>query len=211
MHQNRIELLEVSGSDFSHARAAWASTNAEIERNPEHKDPERIAKLLDYLADHNHGTPFEHSLLSFRVTGDIASHIHCLKHRAGVSINCESARYKELKEDLFYLPDDWPEDAKYTARRTIEQCHALYHQLIERLEPAVGRNRAKESARLVLPYAHQLRWVMSMNFRAFVHFYRLRAAYDAQQEIQDIAAGMLKLIKATGKFEHSLRAHSLIE
>jgi thymidylate synthase (FAD) len=211
MHQNRVELLEVCGSDFSHARAAWASTNAEIDKNPNYKSPDKIANLLNYLADHNHGTPFEHSLLSFRVTGDIASHIHCLKHRTGVSINCESARYKELKEDLYYLPDDWPDEELATAQQTIEQCHALYHQLIERLEPVVGRKRAKESARLVLPYAHQLRWVMSMNFRAFVHFYTLRAASDAQLEIQQIAEGMLKLIRQTGKFPHSLRAHSLIE
>jgi thymidylate synthase ThyX len=52
---------------------------------------------------------------------------------------------------------------------------------------------------------------MSMNFRAFVHFYKLRAASDAQLEIQQIAEGMLKLIRQTGKFQHSLHAHSLIE
>jgi thymidylate synthase (FAD) len=179
MIQNKVELLEVAGSDYSHARAAWASTEAEIEKNPDYQKPERVAKLLKYLAENNHGTPFEHSMLSFRITGDIATHIHCLKHRH-LSINCESARYKELKEDLYYLPEDWPLDAKMTAQRIIEQCHALYHQLIERLEPEIGRKRAKESARLVLPYAHQLRWVMTMNFRAFVHFYQLRSEPDAQ-------------------------------
>ena len=34
---------------------------------------------------------------------------HLIKHRIGVSVNSESARYKELKEDKFYVPDDWPE------------------------------------------------------------------------------------------------------
>ena len=50
------------------------------------------------LASEGHHTPFEKSSLHFLVTVDQATHIHLLKHRIGVAINGESARYKELKE-----------------------------------------------------------------------------------------------------------------
>jgi thymidylate synthase ThyX len=70
----------------------------------------RIGKLLAFLAENKHHTPFEKSYLHFLVTCETASHIHFIKHRIGVSVNAESARYKELKEDKYYIPEDWPED-----------------------------------------------------------------------------------------------------
>ena len=100
---NLVELIDASGGDYAHARAAWASTDQEISEETEH----RIPKLLKFLAENDHGTPFEHSFISFRVQSDLASHIHILKHRT-LSVNTESARYKELKRDTYYVPDDWP-------------------------------------------------------------------------------------------------------
>ncbi|MFZ9114953.1 MAG: FAD-dependent thymidylate synthase, partial [bacterium] len=90
---NTVELINHTGGDRTHALAAWASTGTELTEETE----KRIPDLLEMLASNGHGTPFEHSLLSFRIQSDIASHIHILKHRAGVSLNSESARYKELR------------------------------------------------------------------------------------------------------------------
>lgn len=205
---NTVELLSYSGGDWAHARAAWASTDTEITKETE----QRIPGLLQMLADNGHGTPFEHSLLSFRIQSDIASHIHFLKHRAGVSINSESARYKELRRDDFYLPADWPEEATTEAERIVETLQATYHQMIEGLTASgIPRKRAKESARFLLPYANQIRYVVSMNFRAFVHFQKLRNAEDAQLEIRMIAQEMLCEVAKLEGFEHSLRAFRLID
>tara|TARA_R100000773_G_C4207514_1_gene107964 strand:+ start:108 stop:740 length:633 start_codon:yes stop_codon:yes gene_type:complete len=208
IQKNKVELLEYSGSDISHARAAWASTNQEVTPDK----IERIAKLLKFLADNEHGTPFEHSMLSFHVQGDIASHIHCLKHRTGVSINTESARYKEMKDDLYYLPKDWPKDMMDNTIKNMEQQHFDYHTMLERLdELGVTRSRAKEMARYILPYSHQLRWVMTFNFRSFMHFQKLRNSEHAQVEIKEIAESMLDLVKyqTDSKFTHSLQAFNL--
>ena len=125
--ENQVKILEFAGSDLSHARAAWASTNQEITSDKMGRSP----KLLKFLAENEHGTPFEHSMLSFHIQGDIASHIHCLKHRTGVSINTESARYKEMKEDLYYLPEDWPEDMVDHTIKNMEQQHWDYNTMLE--------------------------------------------------------------------------------
>ena len=202
--ENQVKILEFAGSDLSHARAAWASTNQEITSDK----MGRIPKLLKFLAENKHGTPFEHSMLSFHIQGDIASHIHCLKHRTGVSINTESARYKEMKEDLYYLPEDWPEDMVDHTIKNMEQQHWDYHTMLEGLdESGVTRSRAKEMARYVLPYSHQLRWVMTFNFRSFMHFQKLRNSEHAQVEIREIAKEMLRLSFCDGRFNHSLSAY----
>lgn len=208
IQKNKVEILEYAGSDISHARAAWASTNQEVTPDK----IKRIPKLLKFLADNEHGTPFEHSMLSFHVQGDIASHIHCLKHRTGVSINTESARYKEMKDDLYYLPEDWPEDMVDDTIKNMEQQHLDYHAMLERLDKlGVTRSRAKEMSRYVLPYSHQLRWVMTFNFRSFMHFQKLRNSEHAQVEIKEIAENMLDLVRyqTDSKFNHSLQAFNL--
>jgi flavin-dependent thymidylate synthase len=104
-NENSVKLEGYYGGDITHACSAWTSTSREL-------TPEKIARipaLLKQLAQNNppHKTPFEKSTLHFIVTTDIASHIHLIKHRVGVSVNAESARYKELKEDNFLLPSDW--------------------------------------------------------------------------------------------------------
>lgn len=145
------------------------------------------------------------NLLHFLVDCDIASHIHLLKHRIGVSINGESARYKELKEDKFYLPDDW-EGIEISWKKTgetwldalkeyTESGNRLYHQCLKDLEPVLGRKRAKESARFFKTYNSQIQADIMFNMRSFHHFLELRNKPDAQKEIRDIAATMLDLVK----------------
>jgi thymidylate synthase (FAD) len=202
--ENIVKLLEFAGSDLSHARAAWASTNQEITSDK----LGRVPQLLKFLAENEHGTPFEHSMLSFHIQGDIASHIHCLKHRTGVSINTESARYKEMRDDLYYLPEDWPSDWEDQTIESMESLHSHYHALLVLMDDkGYTRGRAKEISRYLLPYAHQLRWVMTFNFRSFMHFQKLRNSEHAQKEIREIAQKMLDLAFGDGRFNHSLAAY----
>jgi len=202
----KVELLHYAGNDTIHAQAAWVSTNQQVIKN----HAERMPKLLKMLADNNHTTPFEHSWFMFRVTGDIATHIHCLKHRVGVSINTESARYKEYTEDKYHVPKDWPKPAKQALSQYVEQQYQDYHNLIDGLQAeGLTRKRAKESARFILPYAIQLNWVMSMNFRSFVHFQQLRNSEHAQAEVRELAVNMLGLVKDTKQFDYSLKAWGL--
>src|SRR3990167_1614738 len=86
---NTVELLGYYGGDETHALSAWTSTKRELTEDKRG----RIDKLLKMLAENGHHTPFEKSTLHFLVTTDIATHIHILKHRIGVSVNGESARF----------------------------------------------------------------------------------------------------------------------
>lgn len=203
---NSVELLGTYGGDLLHATSAWTSTVRELTD----EKLARIPQLLKFLADEEHGTPFEKSSLHFLVKVDTATHIHLLKHRAGVSINGESARYGELKQDKFLIPADWPKEYQDYMEVHLNDVYKKYHEVLGYLEKQLGdRERAKESARFLLPYANQTWMDVMFNFRSFIHFYFLRSAPDAQKEIRDLSNAMLQLIKDTGEFNESLEAFDL--
>lgn len=204
---NRVELIGFYGGDESHALSAWTSTSRDLTDEKR----ERIPKLLKMLAENGHETPFEKSSLHFLCTTEIASHIHLIKHRIGVSVNGESARYKELKDDKYYVPTDWDTEEKTKYVEHMEASLKRYHEVLTRLEKkGVPRKRAKESARMYVPYGNQLTADVMFNFRSFVHFLRLRYSMHAQLEIRDLAGEMLRLVKETGQFDATLEAFGLL-
>ena len=218
-HKNTLELTEVAGGDKNHALSAWTSTDRDLTEEKE----ARINKLLANLAIDKHGTPFEKSYIQCLVNVEQASHIHLLKHRIGVSINGESARYKELKEDKYYLPEDWygletnveilnkynVYDWITLLQQKSDELNYLYHQCLKDLEPHLGRQRAKESARFFKMMNSQITLDISFNFRSFIHFYFLRASDHAQLEIRELAKTLLEEVRKTGKFDLSLKAFGL--
>ena len=204
---NTVELIGHYGGDLTHAQSAWTSTSREL--TPEKR--ERIPELLKMLAEKGHETPFEKSSLHFLCTVDQATHIHLLKHRIGVSVNAESARYKELKEDRNYLPMDWPDELIERLIVHNKRSDMLYHEALHELESILGRARAKESARYFKAMNSQLTLDIMFNFRSFVHFQRLRNAPTAQYEVRLLAGEMLQLVKIIegNPFEHTIKAFGL--
>ena len=209
---NRVELIGWYGSDIIHAQSAWTSTNRDLSE----EKLARIPSLLKMLAENGHHTPFEKSSLHFLVTCDQASHIHLLKHRIGVSINGESARYKELKEDKYYIPNDWDVQVSYWSDRLdlfTQDANNLYHKCLEELTPILGRKRAKESARFFKTMNSQITMDVMFNWRSFHHFLSLRNKPDAQLEIREIAQKMLELVQniENQPFQHTIKAFELCQ
>lgn len=213
MNKNEAILLGHYGDDLIHACSAWTSTSRELTQ----EKIDRVPKLLKMLAGEGHHTPFEKSSLHFLITVDQATHIHLLKHRIGVSINGESARYKELKEDKTYLPEDWrgvgDENNTWLGRLKdyAEEGNRLYHQCLEDLTPILGRKRAKESARFFKTFNSQITMDIMFNWRSFAHFQQLRNNEHAQVEVRELAQQMLDLVKNIegSPFQHTIEAFEL--
>lgn len=210
MSKNTVELLGFFGDDETHALSAWTSTSRDLTE----EKINRIPKLLSMLASEGHHTPFEKSSLHFLVTVDQATHIHILKHRVGVSINGESARYKELKEDKFYIPNDWNNHNSNSVdwidrlEDYTKQGNILYHQCLEDLTPILGRKRAKESARFFKTFNSQITMDIMFNWRSFYHFQELRNSEHSQVEVREVAQQMLDLVKNIegNPFKYTLKA-----
>lgn len=225
--RNKVELIGFYGSDETIACSAWTSTSRDLTE----KKRARIGKLIDMLWSEGHETPFEKGIVHFLVDTDIASHIHLLKHRVS-SLNAESARYKELKEDKYYIPEDWEDvDVEYNSelhpfgeyaidfsdagdtwadmlKWYTKLGNTLYHRCLEQTEPILGRKRAKESARFFKTYNSQIQADVTFNMRSFANFIKLRNSEHAQLEIREIAQQMWDLVEGIEgqPFKHTLEA-----
>jgi thymidylate synthase (FAD) len=209
--ENKVQLLGYYGSDEIIACSAWTSTSRDLTEDKK----ARIPKLISDLWSNGHETPFEKGSVHFLVNCDIASHIHLLKHRIS-SLNAESARYKELKEDKYYLPEDWKgirdnatqESWLETLEKFTKESNELYHRALSDLTPILGRKRAKESARYFKTYNSQIQSDVMFNIRSFANFLKLRNSEHAQLEIREIAAEMLRLVSEIegNPFKHTLKA-----
>ncbi len=210
MGQNTVELLGHYGDDLTIACSAWTSTSRDLTEEKQ----SRVQRLIETLWINGHETPFEKSVVHFLVNTDIATHIQIIKHRIGVSVNAESARYKELKEDKYYLPEDWGDISNscdagnslrgfckyeqpwvYWLEEYTKLGNKLYHRCIEDLEPVLGRKRAKESARFFKTYNSQIQADVMFNMRSFANFIKLRNSEHAQLEIREIAQQMWDLVE----------------
>jgi thymidylate synthase (FAD) len=203
---NTVELLGWYGSDEVIACSAWTSTSRELTDDKK----SRIPSLIDMLWSNGHETPFEKATVHFLVNCDIASHIHLLKHRMA-SINAESARYKELKEDKYFIPEDWDRQAIHWSDKLdlfTQESNKLYHQCLEELTPILGRKRAKESARFFKTYNSQIQADVMFNMRSFANFLKLRNSEHAQVEIREIAQEMLSLVQNIegNSFEQTIKS-----
>lgn len=242
-NNNSVYLLGYYGSDKRACLSAWQSTTEELDIELTSSVENRVDiifnhvaktkkkspyELLEFLARENHQTPFEKIILDFQIKGDIASHIHSLKHRIS-SINSESQRYKEFTKDNFYLPEDWKgisisennreelmigddvSDWYEYLKKHNETSFKAYHLAIKDIEKVLPRKRAKETARYFLTYSTQLNYDWMMNFRSFVNIQQLRNDKHAQEEIHYIANTMLYCVENIegNPLEYCLKAFNL--
>ena len=97
-----VELVKSSASDADVIWAARVSTAGEQSMDEIGEDPARSAGLINYLARERHGSPFEHTSMTFFVSAPIFVFREFMRHRIA-SYNEESGRYRELKP-VFYVP-----------------------------------------------------------------------------------------------------------
>lgn len=250
-NNNSVELVDFMGSDKLHSLAAWASTFAEFDLDlPEEidnrvdvivnhilnngKKKRSVQELLEFLSENEHTSPFRFSSFVFACNTDIATHIQKLKHRVILEAeNGESARYKELKEDKFYLPEDWSEinnadsfyfndgllfcnldDPDIVSWKDILKSYTdlgnkLYHQALKDLTPNLGKKRAKETARYFKTYNSQINTLNKLSFDGVMQFYQKRHDNSyVQNEIAEMVTKMVECIKNIpgNPFEFSLKA-----
>lgn len=185
-----IELQDLMGDDLAIVNAARVSFLGES------KGEERDKKLLFYLMEHRHTSPFEQVEFKFRVRAPVVTWWQWVRHRTW-SFNAQSGRYVPFEEDDFYLPSVWrrqspsnkqaslgelpPEASAALTAALAEHAQASYRLYRQALEAGVAR----EQARLFLPaFAVYYTWVAKVDAHNLMHFLHLRMAEDAQYEIR---------------------------
>jgi len=190
-----VELIRSSGSDIdvvNAARVSYGKISTQVS--------ERDHKLIAFLLEHNHTSPFEHNQLSFRIKAPIFVARQWMRHRMN-SYNEISYRY--VKSSLeFYIPPKWRSQDTKNKQASIgsfdnPEFTAKYKEAIAKsvetyeflLENGIGR----EIARSVLPLCTYTEFIFTCNLHSLMHFLKLRLHAGAQYEIQMYAQGLLKI------------------
>lgn len=98
-----VNLIQHMGSDAHIAAAAWVSKTEADGLERAMVAPDDVVGIINYLAAHRHGTPFEHTAFTFFIDAPIFVWREFHRHRIGFSFNETSARYSTLKP-VFFLP-----------------------------------------------------------------------------------------------------------
>ena len=165
----------------------------------ESKGEQADKKLLFYLMQHHHTTPFEMVEFKFRIYAPLITYWQWVRHRTW-SFNSSSGRYIEFDEGEFYVPTEWRLQSasnkqasdgvlvdEMSAKLT-EQLLAHYEQSYTLYENALQQGVAREMARFFLPgFNVYYTWVAKVDAHNLMNFLRLRMASDAQLEIRAYA------------------------
>ena len=224
-----VELVKSSASDADVIWAARVSTAGEQSMDEIGEDPAKSAGLINYLARERHGSPFEHTSMTFFVSAPIFVFREFMRHRIA-SYNEESGRYRELRP-VFYVPDEnrkliqVGKTGAYTfVDGTPEQFSVsvaamkkAYTVAYEQYQVMLDQGIAREVARTVLPVGLFSSMYVTMNARALMNFLSLRTSREGshfpsypQREIEMVAekmeADFARLMPLTyGAFEKSVR------
>ena len=196
-----VELLDYMGDDLTvvqSARVSFAKDATEF-------DEVRDTKLINYLAKHDHWTPFAHTALKFRVSAPVPIRTQCFKHKVGMVENEESRRYISSVPEIF-IPEyfrskpegsikqgsgevhkhstEWKE--AYTVQTN--QCVSLYCDML-------NDGVCPEQARFILPQGAIVNWIWTGNLVSFANFFIKRADPNAQREVQVVAEAVGKEVE----------------
>ena len=201
-----VELIKHSASDADVIWAARVSTKGEQSHEDLTGEASASAGLINYLMRDRHGSPFEHSNITFFVQGPIFMWREHFRHRIA-SYNEESGRYKVLEPE-FYVPgperklvqigkagayefvDGTTEQFDTVTEETKKACAVAYESYQKMLDAGVAR----EVARIVLPVTIYSSAYVTMNARALMNFLSLRRKAEGshfpsfpQREIEMVA------------------------
>jgi thymidylate synthase (FAD) len=201
-----VELIRVSGSDVDVVNAARVSFG-KIVSVITPKDE----KLIRYLLEHQHTSPFEHNQLSFRIKAPIYVIRQWMRHRMS-SYNEISYRYVESALE-FYTPIEWRNQSVSNRQASCGEFKndgllAKYQNSLnvaaQTYQDLLAAGVCREQARGVLPVCTYSEFIYTCNLHSFLHFLKLRTAAGAQWEIKVFAQAMLFL--AEPHFKVTLKA-----
>ncbi len=199
MSQLKVTYVDHMGNDLRVVNSARISFGGESEAITD-----RDKKLIKYLADNEHMSPFEHNILTVIIECPlyIRSQIH--RHRT-FAYNEISRRYTSDNIE-FFIPETIRKQAKSNRQASegeLEETEALnainlmekHHEESERVfKSLLSLGVPREQARGILPQNLMTKFYMTGNLRNWIHFVKLRIDNHAQAEVQSIGRQVLNIL-----------------
>ena len=192
-----VTYIDHMGSDLSVVNAARVSFGKKSEWHQRIYTGEpnvlktKDAKLINYLAKHNHKSPFNHAFATFHVKAPVFVARQLVKHEY-MPWNEISRRYVD-EEPEFYVPSVWrgrSADKKQGSEGVVKSNFGIeyYHEKAwQAYDQLLNEGVSPEQARMVLPQSMMTEWYWSGTLFAFAKMCSLRLKADTQEETQYVA------------------------
>lgn len=197
----QVTYVDHMGSDVNVVNAARVSFNKEVE-----VFEEKDAKLLKYLAEHDHWSPFAHTSITVRIKAPLFLAAQFKKHQVGLTWNEVSRRYVSYEPE-FYWPEVWhnkPDNVKQGSSDDDNKWIISPQSLINPVTPEtqalshlecilfwynemINNGVAPEEARMILPQCTMTEWVWTGSAMAFARVIKQRVDGGAQRAAGELA------------------------
>lgn len=220
MSQIKVELLDHMGDDLAvvnAARVSFSKTSEFVDEEgflglvpADYVPPRKVlseadTKLINYLAKHNHWTPFAHTALKFRIAAPVPIRTQCFKHKVGMVENEESRRYISTTPEIF-IPEFFRVKPEGSIKQGSGDKHRQSDFFIQTYTRAVQEavdlykwmlkdGVCPEQARFILPQGAIVNWIWTGNLVSFANFYNKRTDPNAQREVQVVAELVCKEVE----------------
>jgi thymidylate synthase (FAD) len=198
-----VRLIDYMGSDIAIVQAARVSYGEGTKKISEDR------ALIRYLMRHRHTSPFEMVEFKFHVKLPIFVARQWIRHRSA-NVNEYSGRYSVMRQE-FFLPE--PDSVRFQStvnkqgrsseevpdeikQKFIDYLNLSQNESFQNYQSFIDEGIARELARIGLPLSLYTEWYWKIDLHNLFHFLRLRMDTHAQQEIQDYAVIMAKMVEA---------------
>ena len=184
----KATMMDYMGSDVTVVNAARVSFGKKTSNT---YTTDKDDKLIWYLAEHKHMSPFGHCFASFHVKAPVFVARQLVKHKF-LRWNEISRRYVDYEPE-FYVPETWrgrAKDKKQGSEGEVKSNFSVNYYNLEAFkayEQLLDEGVCPEQARMVLPQSTMTEWYWSGSLDAFADMCLLRCASDTQAETQEVA------------------------
>lgn len=204
-----VRFVDKMGTDLTIANSARVSFD---KQSTELTDKDK--KLIKFLANHGHTSPFRHAMIQFEVYAPLMVARQWWKYVVGSDHTLdawnESSRRYITEEPIFYIPNkaQWrlaPEDKKqgsadnFDTKKGDDYTHILMNYVADGealYNKMINDGMAPEQARLFLPsYGMYVRWYWTTSLQGALHFLDQRLEHSAQYEIQQYAKAIAIIVQ----------------
>ncbi len=205
LDKGSVELWGVLGSDLTVVNAARVSYNRKHTRIEE-KDK----KLICYLAENRHMSPFRHVQFQFKIKAPEFVARQWYKHVVGAQYAFKDTAWNEISQRYVEVADEHYEPEAYRGQSADNKqasdgrvdhqvmCNWVYDASIKHAYDTyhflLAEGVAREQARCVLPLACYTEWVWTASLEAVMNFISLRDHDHAQHEIREYAKVLAKMV-----------------
>jgi len=189
-----VEILETFGDDLTVVNAARVSFD-KVSTSLTEADK----KLINYLAKHDHVSPFFHPQVRFRLKMPIFVAREWFRHTIGFARNEVSRRYVDTPPECWIpsaldVRERDPKVKQGSKATPVPESDEVHQILKEQIQGAMAtyqsllsRGVAPEVARAVLPQSMYTEFIETASLAAVARLSHLRLGADAQKEIRDYA------------------------